>query len=108
MTHSGGSRTDGGGTRIRAENFGIIFVMKLYVATHNRHKLAEIAEILPAFIRANERENALFLAENELLAPASAREGAVLAAEMGDAELSARLARAGGAAAEDDFDLEEL
>ena len=49
MTHSGGSRTDGGGTRIRAENFGIIFVMKLYVATHNRHKLAEIAEILPAF-----------------------------------------------------------
>ena len=61
---------------------------------------------LPAFIRANERENALFLAENELLAPAAAREGAVLAAEMGDAELSARLARAGGAAAEDDFDLE--
>ena len=87
------------------------FPFKLADSAAERYReylLSESAEILPAFIRANERENALFLAENELLAPAAAREGAVLAAEMGDAELSARLARAGGAAAEDDFDLEEL
>ncbi len=75
---------------------------------YREYLLEESGEILPAFIKAGERENALFLAENELLTPVAAREGAVLAAESGDAELSARLARAGGTAEEDDFDLEEL
>ncbi len=87
------------------------FPFKLAASARERYRdylLAECGEILPAFIRAGERENALFLAENELLIPAAAREGAVLAAEYGDAELAARLAKAGEGIEEDEFDLEEL
>ena len=87
------------------------FPFKLAESARERYReylLTESREILPALIRDGERENALFLAENELLDPAAAREGAVLAAEKGDAELSARLAMAGGTAEADDFDLEEL